>query len=66
MTYSENNRVIAIFSIRVPTRNCLGSSLCLSSKGPTDSCLGQGTVLSNFSVFLDLLMKQQKLEVFYI
>jgi len=57
MTYSENNRFNAIFSIRVPTCDCLGLSLCVSSKEPLDICLGQGTVLSKFSVFLDLLMK---------
>jgi len=57
MTYSENNRVSAIFSIRVPTCDCLGLSLCVSSQGQADSFLGQDTVLSNFSVFLDLPMK---------
>jgi len=66
MTYSENNRVSAIFSIRVPTCNCLGLTFYLSRKRPADSCLDQDMVLSNFSVFLDLLMKQQMLEVFYI
>jgi hypothetical protein len=66
MTYSENKRVNANFSIKVPTCDCMGLSLCLSSKEPTDSCLGQGTVLSNFSVFLDLLLKQNVLEIFYI